>query len=63
MPESVCLSVPKKLGETAIRLITELDLSNRDLQIQQTEDYIKIPLISEPSNVDLDEFKKKLVDF
>lgn len=63
MPESVCLTVPKKLGETAIRLITELDLSNRDLQIQQTGNSLKIPLISEPSAVALEELKKKLKTF
>jgi tRNA (guanine37-N1)-methyltransferase len=63
VPESVCLTVPKKLGETAIRLITELDLSNRDLQIQQTENSLKIPLISKPSPVALEELKKKLETF
>ncbi|MCW8801724.1 MAG: class I SAM-dependent methyltransferase family protein [Candidatus Bathyarchaeota archaeon] len=63
MPESVCLTVPKKLGETAIRLITELDLSNRDLQIQQTENSLKIPLISEPLPVVIEELKKRLKTF
>ena len=59
----MCLTVPKKLGEKAIRLITELDLSNRDMQIQQTEKSLKIPLISKPSPVALEELKNKLNKF
>jgi len=63
VPESVCLTVPKKLGETAIRLITKLDLSNRDLQIQQIENTLKIPLISEPSLVAFEKLNNKLETF
>ncbi|WNZ29896.1 MAG: class I SAM-dependent methyltransferase family protein [Candidatus Bathyarchaeota archaeon] len=63
MPESVSLVVPKKLGEKAIRLVTELDLFNRELQIQQTEKCLQIPLISEPSPAGLRELKTKLGTF
>ena len=63
MPEAACLTVPKKLGEQAIRLVTELDLFNRELQIQQTEDSICIPLAAEPSTAVLNTFKTKLYTF
>ena len=63
MPESVSLSVPKKIGETAILLVSELDLFNRDLQIQQTESSLEIPLFAEPSAEFLEKLKKKLGTF
>ena len=63
MPETACLKVPKNLGEQAIRLVAELDLFNRELQIQQTEDSLCIPLASEPSTAVLNTFKTKLSTF
>ena len=56
MPEATCLKVPKKLGQQAIRLIRELNLLNRELAIQQLENYLFIPLIPISSPV----FDKKL---
>lgn len=50
------LKVPKKLGEQAIRLVKELDLFNRELQIQQTADHLLIPLTAEPSTEILNKF-------
>lgn len=63
MPESVCLMVPKKLGEQAIRLVAELELFDGKLQIQQTIASLYIPLTAEPSTADLDLLKNKLVTF
>ncbi len=63
MPQATCLKVPKNLGEQAIRLVAEIDLFNRELKIQQIEDYLCIPLTSEPSPVVLNKFKKKLSTF
>lgn len=63
MPEAVCLKVPKKLGQQAIYLVTELDLFNHKLQIHQIDEYLCIPLIAKPLPPVLKEFKKKLPDF
>jgi tRNA (guanine37-N1)-methyltransferase len=63
VPETACLKVPKKLGEQAIRLVAELDLFNRELQIQQTEDSICIPLTAEPSTAVRNTFKTELSTF
>ena len=63
MPQATCLKVPKNLGEQAIHLVTELDLFNRELKIQQIEDYLCIPLTSEPLPAVLSEFEKKLPTF
>ncbi len=63
MPQATCLKVPKNLGEKAIRLVGKLDIFNRKLKIQQIEDYLCIPLTSEPSPAVLSEFEKKLSIF
>jgi tRNA (guanine37-N1)-methyltransferase len=63
VPEAACLKVPKKLGEQAIRLVAELDLFNRELQIRQTEDSLLIPLTREPLATVLKKFEKKLPGF
>jgi tRNA (guanine37-N1)-methyltransferase len=63
VPEATCLKVPKNLGEKAIRLVRELNLSNRELKIQQTEDYLCIPLANEPPSVILKKFENNLPDF
>jgi len=63
VPHAACLKVPKNLGEQAIRLVTELDLFNRELKIQQIEDCLCIPLTADPSPAVLKKFKKKLPNF
>ncbi|MCW4016126.1 MAG: class I SAM-dependent methyltransferase family protein [Candidatus Bathyarchaeota archaeon] len=60
MPEAVCLKVPKKLGELAIRLVAELDLFNRNLQIHQTEGSLYIPLTVDLSYDAFSVFEKSL---
>ncbi len=63
MPETPCLKVPKNLGERAIRLVGELNLFNRELKVQQVDNYLFIPLIHEPLPSVLKEFERKLQDF
>jgi tRNA (guanine37-N1)-methyltransferase len=63
VPEATCLKVPKNLGEQAIRLVAELNIFNRELKIQQTEDCLCIPLTADPSLVALRRFEKKLPNY
>jgi tRNA (guanine37-N1)-methyltransferase len=61
--ETPCLKVPKALGEKAVRLVRKLNLNDRELKVQQVEDYLYIPLISEPSSAEIKEFKRILLEF
>ena len=63
MPEAACLKVPKNLGETAIRIVRELDLFNGKLKVQQVDDCLCIPLTDDPSPAVLSEFEKKLPNY
>ena len=61
--ESPCLRVPKALGEKAIRLVRGLNLFNRELTVQQVEDFLCIPLIREPLPQEVKEFKRSFPEF
>jgi len=61
--EAPCLRVPKALGEKAIRLVRRLNLFNRELRVQQVEDYLYIPLLSEPVSADIKELRGNLPEF
>ena len=61
--EAPCLKVSKTYGEKAIILVRELNLLNRDLKIQQMEDHLHIPLVYEPSPIDVGKFNKNLPKF
>jgi len=61
--EAPCLRVPKPLGEKAIRLVRRLNLFDRELRVRQVEDYLCIPLTSEPLPAEIKEFKKSLPEF
>ena len=63
LPEAPCLKVQKNLGEKAIRLIGELSLFNRELKVQQVDNYLRIPLTHEPLPALLEEIGKKLEHF
>jgi tRNA (guanine37-N1)-methyltransferase len=63
VPEATCLKVPKKLGEQAIRLVRELEIFNRELKIQQTEDCLCIPLANEPTPAILRTIKKSIPEY
>jgi tRNA (guanine37-N1)-methyltransferase len=58
--EAHCLRVPKALGEEAIRLVGRLNLLNRELRIKQVEDYVYIPLMSEPLPEDIKELERSI---
>ena len=63
MPEASCLKVPKSLGESAIRLVRELDLFNNQLKVQQLNNYICIPLTNKPSSDAYKKIENTLQDF
>jgi len=63
VPEATCLKVPKKLGEQAIRLVGKLELFNRELKVQQFDNYLYIPLIHEPLPIIFKKFEKNLTEF
>ena len=63
MSKAPCLKIPKTYGEKAIILVRELDLLNQELKIQQIEDHLHIPLISEPQPIDIEKFTKNLPEF
>jgi tRNA (guanine37-N1)-methyltransferase len=49
MPKKVrCLRVPKKQGEEAIDLTSEARVVDKELEVQRDEDFLYIPLISQP---------------
>jgi len=58
-----CLKVPKTYGEKAIILLRELNLHNKELKIQQAEDYLHIPLIREPLPIEIEKITKNLPKF
>ena len=63
VPEAPCLRVPKALGEKAFRLVIGLNLFNRELKVQQVEDYLCIPLNDEPLPHDIKEIERNLPEF
>ncbi len=63
LPEAHCLKVQKNLGEKAIRQVNKFNLFNSELKVQQVDNYLCIPLTSEPLPVVLKEFESKLQNF
>jgi tRNA (guanine37-N1)-methyltransferase len=63
LPEAPCLKVPRTLGERTIRQISEFNLFDRELKVQQVDGYLCIPLVHEPSPTVLKELKESLKDF
>jgi tRNA (guanine37-N1)-methyltransferase len=53
MPSSVCLKVPKSLGEKAISLAHKLELVNKALIIKRQDEALWIPLVRQPSQEEL----------
>ncbi|MGD6935296.1 MAG: class I SAM-dependent methyltransferase [Candidatus Bathyarchaeia archaeon] len=53
MPNTVCLKVPKSLGEKAISLAHKLELVNKALSIQRQNDQLWIPLVKQPNEDEL----------
>ena len=63
MPEAPCLRIPKALGEKAIRIVRGLNLLNRELKVEQVEEYLCIPLNGEPLRPDIKEIERDLPEF
>ena len=55
--KSVCLKVPKTLGEKAIMLANKLEIVDRELEIKRNEAFIYIPLNHQPSENELNTFR------
>jgi len=63
MSEAPCLKVHKTLGARAISLATGLGLANRCLKVERVDDHLCIPLIREPSQVEMERLKEALLSF
>ena len=63
MSTTLCLRVPKILGEKAIILLSKLGLLNRELKIQQAKDRLFIPLVRKPLPADIKRFEEILPTF
>lgn len=57
MPATLCLKVPKSLGEKAISLAHKLKLVDKALLIQRQDDELWIPLVRQPSPDELSQFQ------
>jgi tRNA (guanine37-N1)-methyltransferase len=59
---SACVRIPKIHGEKAIILANKLKIVDRELKIQSDEDFIYIPFVHQPSESELETFKKRVPD-
>ncbi|MEM1515086.1 MAG: class I SAM-dependent methyltransferase family protein [Candidatus Bathyarchaeia archaeon] len=57
---SYCVRVPKRLGEKTIKLLSKLNLLNKDLKILSLGDYLLIPLTERLSNGILNDLIKQI---
>jgi len=61
--ESLCLKIPKICGERAIKLVNDLKITDRDLEIKRNLDSIYIPITRQPQENELKTFEKHLPTF
>jgi tRNA (guanine37-N1)-methyltransferase len=62
--ESICLKVPKTLGQETLTLANKLGLTNKNLHIQKDEaNSLYIPLIREPNQSQLELLKSQVPSF
>lgn len=59
---SICLKVPKCLGEKTLNLANKLGLTEKSLQIQKDKDYLYIPLNREPTEKENVDLKQQLLE-
>ncbi|MEM2370118.1 MAG: class I SAM-dependent methyltransferase family protein [Candidatus Bathyarchaeia archaeon] len=57
---SRCVRVQKRLGEKTIKMLSELNLLNKNLKILSLGDYLLIPLSEEPSGAILGELSRRI---
>ncbi len=64
MPKpSVCIKVPKSLGEKTLTLATKFGLADKSLVIQREEENLCIPLVREPKGIELTTLKNQIPQF
>ncbi|MCW3976397.1 MAG: class I SAM-dependent methyltransferase family protein [Candidatus Bathyarchaeota archaeon] len=63
MTKASCLKVPRVHGEKTIALVKTLNLFDRKLKIKQVENYLYIPLTSEPTQADIKTLEKNQLQF
>jgi tRNA (guanine37-N1)-methyltransferase len=61
--ESLCLKIPKICGERAIKLVNDLKIVDRDLEIKRNLDSIYIPITRQPQENELKTLEKHLRTF
>lgn len=61
--ESLCLKIPKIHGEKAIKLVNDLKITDRELEIKRNLNSIYIPIIRQPQESELKTFEKHLPTF
>jgi len=57
MLNSICLKVPKNLGEKVIFLAHKFELVNKKLCIKNQHSYLYVPLIRQPNEHELSQLK------
>jgi tRNA (guanine37-N1)-methyltransferase len=57
MLNSICLKIPKNLGEKIISLTHKLEIVNKNLYIKHQHDHLYIPLIRTPNEDELSQLK------
>jgi tRNA (guanine37-N1)-methyltransferase len=58
--EAFCLKIPKSYGERAIVLANKLKISSGELEVQRNSANVYIPLLHQPSKIDLETLKGQL---
>jgi tRNA (guanine37-N1)-methyltransferase len=64
MPKEVrCLRVPKKQGEKAIALTSKAKIVDKEFEIRRNEDFLYLPLVSQPSENSLKTLRENGVTY
>lgn len=58
--KSVCLKIPKKYGEKAIKLANKIGIINREMEIKRSKIFLYLPLTRAPSPAELATFKEQI---
>lgn len=61
--KSVCVKVPKSYGEKTIILANKLEITNRELEIQSDADFVRIPIVRQPKENDLEKLREHIPQF
>ncbi len=61
--EATCIKVPKTLGQKTVSLTSKLNLRDRELEIQRNKDFLRVPLLRQPTKVESDHFRQQGLEF